>query len=83
MFDLINDYNFRQIQLITPNWLFGQRRKEDSIPTAKDTLLDFERRQPKFDVDIEAYLDLDNLSPSTEIFDQDVIERYFLCSKFV
>ncbi|XP_072990700.1 phosphatidylinositol-3-phosphatase SAC1 [Typha latifolia] len=61
-----------EIQLKSPNWLFGQRKYEESIPTVKDTLTEHAKGVLK----AEAYGDLSWLSFSADSCEEDIFKRY-------
>ncbi|XP_078447269.1 phosphoinositide phosphatase family protein isoform X3 [Wolffia australiana] len=64
-----------EIQLKTPNWLFGQKKDGDSGSNATVAAPKSETSQSKFTINFKEFLDLEFLS-STEITDEEASERY-------
>uniref|UniRef100_A0A1D1YYS2 Polyphosphoinositide phosphatase n=2 Tax=Anthurium amnicola TaxID=1678845 RepID=A0A1D1YYS2_9ARAE len=65
-----------EIQLKSPNWLFGQRKYEDSGTAAKVAVHENENGQPKVNFNLDAYWDSNWLSSTGDLCDKDITQRY-------
>ncbi|XP_078152717.1 phosphoinositide phosphatase family protein isoform X2 [Carex rostrata] len=65
-----------EIQLKTPNWLFGQRKYEESSPYTKTTLLETAHKMEADDLDISSFPGLNFLSRLDNSSEEDIFRRY-------
>lgn len=65
-----------EIQLKSPNWLFGQRKYEEGATAGKTVSRDIESERSQADKKRNGFYDLNWLSPSNEMDEQDSFQRY-------
>ncbi|KAF2290939.1 hypothetical protein GH714_016964 [Hevea brasiliensis] len=65
-----------EIQLKSPNWLFGQRKYEESGSAAKAAQREAENGGSHKDIRVDGYHDLDWLSSVVDMNEQDIFQRY-------
>ncbi|XP_048226599.1 phosphatidylinositol-3-phosphatase SAC1 isoform X1 [Ricinus communis] len=65
-----------EIQLKSPNWLFGQRKYEESGTGPKAPQHENENGGSHKDIRVDAYCDLDWLSSVGDMNEEDVFQRY-------
>jgi hypothetical protein len=65
-----------EIQLKTPNWLFGQRKHAEPAPTAKVTPLENVNEGNKDDTNVPICGELNWLSSSADLCEEDNFRRY-------
>lgn len=66
----------REIQLKSPNWLFGQRKLEESGSAPKVTSHEISKCGDETRLD--SFSDLNWLSSADDFSKEDIIQRYFL-----
>ncbi|MQM11923.1 hypothetical protein Taro_044835 [Colocasia esculenta] len=66
----------KEIQLRSPNWLFGQRKYEDSGSAAKASAYESDNGQLKVNFNIDSYWDSDWLSHAGDLCDTENTKRY-------
>ncbi|KAJ0026014.1 hypothetical protein Pint_07028 [Pistacia integerrima] len=65
-----------EIQLKSPNWLFGQRKLEGSVSAPKVTSHEIVNREVHNEIRAYSFCDLSWLSPVDDINEEDVFQRY-------
>ncbi|KAJ0085137.1 hypothetical protein Patl1_07187 [Pistacia atlantica] len=65
-----------EIQLKSPNWLFGQRKLEGSVSAAKVTSHEIVNREVHNEIRADSFCDLNWLSSVDDINEEDVFQRY-------
>ncbi|KAJ0025747.1 hypothetical protein Pint_07073 [Pistacia integerrima] len=65
-----------EIQLKSPNWLFGQRKLEGSVSAPKVTSHEMVNREVHNEIRANSFCDLNWLSPVDDINEEDVFQRY-------
>ncbi|KAH9758060.1 phosphatidylinositol-3-phosphatase SAC1 [Citrus sinensis] len=65
-----------EIQLKSPNWLFGQRKLEGSGAAAKVTTNETANREVRRETRGDSFCDLNWLSSADDINDEDIFQRY-------
>ncbi|KAJ0093301.1 hypothetical protein Patl1_26182 [Pistacia atlantica] len=65
-----------EIQLKSPNWLFGQRKLEGSVSAAKVTSHEIVNREVHNEIKANSFYDLNWLSSVDDINEEDVFQRY-------
>ncbi|CAL9085851.1 unnamed protein product [Musa textilis] len=65
-----------EIQLKTPNWLFGQRKYEESIPTTKVTASEKANERSEDDLSAAGYGSLNWLSHADDGCEEDIFKKY-------
>lgn len=65
-----------EIQLKSPNWLFGQRKYEDSGTAPKAAQRETENGGSHKDIRVDGYGDLDWLSSVGDMNEEDIFQRY-------
>lgn len=61
----------------TPNWVFGQRKYEESSPYTRTTLLETAHKMEANDLDISSFPELNFLSRLDNSSEEDIFRRYF------
>lgn len=67
-----------EIQLKSPNWLFGQRKYEESGTALKAVQNEIENGASHKEISIDGYNELKWLSSVGDINEEDIFQRYFL-----
>ncbi|XP_023550064.1 phosphoinositide phosphatase SAC1 [Cucurbita pepo subsp. pepo] len=65
-----------EIQLRSPNWLFGQRRYEESSPGSKGVSHEAAVCTTEDNIKIDGFCDLNKLSSSDNFNDEEIFQRY-------
>ncbi|XP_077213252.1 phosphoinositide phosphatase family protein [Tasmannia lanceolata] len=65
-----------EIQLKSPNWLFGQRKYEESGSAPKLATQETTSGGSRFETSIDSYFDLKWLSPIGDVCEEDIFQRY-------
>lgn len=65
-----------EVQLKTPNWLFGQRKHEDRRSVSRDSVHENESEQSKVKLNIDACWNAEWLSHADDLCENDIIQRY-------
>ncbi|KAL3641427.1 Phosphoinositide phosphatase sac1 [Castilleja foliolosa] len=65
-----------EIQLKSPNWLFGQRKYEDSNPLLKLTSSEVANEKANNEKKIDGLCELNLFSPTVECNEEDVFQQY-------
>ena len=66
-----------EIQLKTPNWLFGQKKYEESGSASKAVKSEIENGASCKEIDVDGYSELNLLSSVGDINEEDIFQRYF------
>lgn len=64
-----------EIQLKSPNWLFGQRKYEESSPGSKDASREAAICTTEDNKKIDGFCDLNRLSSSDNFNDEEIFQR--------
>lgn len=64
-----------EIQLKSPNWLFGQRKFEGSVSAPKVTSHEIVNREVHDEIRADSFCDLNWLSLVDDINEEDVLQR--------
>lgn len=67
-----------EIQLKSPNWLFGQRKYEETAPTCKATSQEVANGESQVETKLNEFIDLGLLSSMGDSDEEDIFKRYFL-----
>lgn len=67
---------FSEIQLKTPNWLFGQRKHAETAPTTKVTALENVNEGNKDDANVSICGELNWLSSAADSCEEDNFRRW-------
>ncbi|XP_010921635.1 phosphatidylinositol-3-phosphatase SAC1 isoform X2 [Elaeis guineensis] len=65
-----------EIQLKSPNWLFGQRKYEESVPAKKVTVRENANGAPQDELCSSGYGELNWLSYAGDVCEEDIFKRY-------
>ena len=68
---------FSEIQLKTPNWLFGQRKHAETAPTTKVTPVENVKEGNKDDANVSICGELNWLSSSSDSCEEDNFRRWY------
>lgn len=66
----------REIQLKTPNWLFGQRKYEGSGPGQKGYSNERVNTASQIESSVDGGCNLEWLSPIGDLFEEDIFQRF-------
>lgn len=67
-----------EIQLKSPNWLFGQRKYEGNTPVAKAAMDEKATGAKEDELYVVGYSDLNWLSFAEDLCEEDIFQRYHL-----
>jgi hypothetical protein len=67
---------FSEIQLKSPNWLFGQRKYEENGSAPKVTSQEIANGGSQDDRRVDSFCDLNWLSSASDIKEEDIFQRY-------
>ncbi|XP_042426608.1 phosphatidylinositol-3-phosphatase SAC1-like isoform X2 [Zingiber officinale] len=65
-----------EIQLKSPNWLFGHRKYEENMPASKVTVNEMENGKPEDDFCAAGYDSLNWLSHIDDVCEEDIFKKY-------
>jgi hypothetical protein len=69
-------FRFSEIQLKTPNWLFGQRKHAEPVPTTKVVPVENANEGNKDDTNASICGELNWLSSSADLCEEDNFRRF-------
>ncbi|XP_057973456.1 phosphatidylinositol-3-phosphatase SAC1 isoform X2 [Malania oleifera] len=65
-----------EIQLKSPNWLFGQRKYDESGSVPKVTSTEIANEGPRDDMGLDGFCDLNWVSSIDDVDEEDIFQRY-------